>query len=912
MKSPVPQLAALLFAPLLAMAVPPAIASKLPPPASRPVDFARDLQPLLESSCVKCHAKGKDKGGFSFETREALLRGGDTGPGMVVGKGSESLIVEAVSGLNEDLVMPKKGSHWTAEQVSLLIAWIDQGAVWPAGVTFSKPAPQNLHPRAVALAERPSVHPVDNLLATYFAEHGVEFPAPVEDRIFARRAWLDLVGLLPTPTQLDEFLRDPAADKRAQLVRRLLADRRNYTEHWLTFWNDLLRNDYKGAGFIDGGRKQVSDWLYQSLITNKSYDRFVAELVRPTAASEGFSRGIIWRGNVNASMLPPMQAAQSISQVFLGVNLKCASCHDSFVNDWSLADAYGMAAIYADEPLELIHCDKPTGKKAALRFLYPELGALDPAAPKAQRLERFAEIITSPKNGRLARTMVNRLWARLFGRGLVESVDDMDNPAWQPALLDWLAEDFVAHGYDVKRTLEVLCTSRAYQLPATEGPREKEAFVFRGPITRRLSAEQFADAVSALTDDWARLPSSLEFDFRTAGVIADVPLPKWIWTPEPLALGQMRAEAWAAKTRAKQAAQKGEGTEEAQAALSEVTARIDAALAGQPIPPEAVPSGEGARHRVVFRKTFQLDAAPAEAYAAILASQRFEVTVNGTPARPSVRGDARKGNIVLTDGSRNGRIALLDLQPLLRAGDNVIAIDISSLTEKAMNEDERKRFPASAQHLNAQSGFAFFLHCTLPDGRPAVNLLSDETWRTRRNPEGGWTTAAYADTDWTRAQLLPPGVTPVDEGPSLEPVTRKDFANIPVQIGSQLSAAVSTAAQPGRIRAGLLAGDPLQVALDRPNREVVVPVRANVATTIQALEITNGATLNAKLQRAAQRLVAKSEISGEAFFRHALGRAPGGDESAAIREMLGPKPTPEALADYLWALVNLPEFQLIN
>ncbi|MGB8170652.1 MAG: DUF1549 domain-containing protein [Chthoniobacteraceae bacterium] len=904
MKLTFPLVAASLLAPSLALALSPEVSRKLPPAASRSVDFVRDIQPLFESSCVKCHAKGKDKGGFSLETREAFLRGGDTGVGAVLGKGAESLIVEAVSGLNEDLVMPKKGSHWAPEQLGLLLAWIDQGAVWPAGVTFSKPAPQNLSPRAVALSERPSVHPVDNLLATYFAEHRIDFPAPVEDRIFARRVWLDLIGLLPTPAQLDEFLADPAADKRAQLVRRLLADKRNYSEHWITFWNDLLRNDYKGAGFIDGGRKQVSDWLYQSLVANKPYDRFVAELVRPTVASEGFSRGIIWRGNVNASMLPPMQAAQSVSQVFLGVNLKCASCHDSFVNDWSLADAYGMAAVYAEEPLELVHCDKPTGKQAALRFLYPEVGALDPAAPKAQRLERFAEIITSPKNGRLSRTMVNRLWARLLGRGLVEPLDDMDKPAWNSELLDWLAEDFVAHGYDVKHVLEVICTSRAYQLPAVEGPREKETFTFRGPLTRRLSAEQFSDAVSALTDDWARLPASLEFDFRAAGVIPDVPLPKWIWTSEPVAMGPLRSEIYTAKARVKQALAKAEAADEAQAALDQLLARADTLLAAKTEPPESIPTGEAARHRVVFRRTFTLDAAPTDAYAAILASQRFEVTVNGTNAKIAQR-----------DGTRNGRIALMDLRSLLRVGQNVIAIDVSSFTEKAMNEDERKRYPASANHLNAQSGLAFFLHCALSDGRPAVNLGTDETWTTRRNPDGAWNKAAdaaFSDADWTHATPLPSGVAPVDEGPSLEPVTRKDFANIPVQLGSQLSAAVSTAAQPGRIRAALLAGDPLQVALDRPNREVVAPVRANVATTIPALEIPNGATLNTKLQRAAKRLAAEPNPAVATTFRHALGRPPSADERAAIDSLLGAKPKPEDLADFLWALVNLPEFQLIN
>src|SRR5213076_1901416 len=162
-------------------------------------------------------------------------------------------------------------------------------------------------------------------------------------------------------------------------------------------------------------RRQISGWLYRALATNMPYDRFVGELVNPNKTSEGFARGILWRGTVNAAMLPPMQAAQNISQVFMGVNLKCASCHDSFINDWTLADSYGMASIYSDHALELVQCDKPLGKTAVVKFLYPELGALDAKAPQAERVKRLAEIITSRENGRLSRTIVNRLWARFFG-----------------------------------------------------------------------------------------------------------------------------------------------------------------------------------------------------------------------------------------------------------------------------------------------------------------------------------------------------------------------------------------------------------------------------------------------------------------------------------------------------------------
>ena len=151
--------------------------------------------------------------------------------------------------------------------------------------------------------------------------------------MFARRAYLDVIGLLPPPEGLEAFLADRHKDKRERLVERLLGDDRNYAEHWLSFWNDLLRNDYKGTGYIDGGRKQITHWLYSALLTNMPYDKFVGELVNPTADSEGFTKGIVWRGIVNASQTPQMQTAQNIAQVFMGVNLKCASCHDSFIND---------------------------------------------------------------------------------------------------------------------------------------------------------------------------------------------------------------------------------------------------------------------------------------------------------------------------------------------------------------------------------------------------------------------------------------------------------------------------------------------------------------------------------------------------------------------------------------------------
>ena len=485
--------------------------AQLPPPAAHPVNFSQEIKPIFEASCIKCHGRGRAKGDFQIDSRATLLKGGENGPALMPGKSADSLIVELVAGFDPASMMPRKGTKLTREQVGVLRAWIDQGALWDANVTFARAEPANLKTRRpeVPRSRAKDAHPIDRLLEPYFAANKIKLPKPVDDRVFARRVYLDVVGLLPPPDALEKFAADRSKDKRAQLVRRLLADNENYALHWLSFWNDMLRNDYKGTGYIDGGRKQITQWLFSALETNKPYDRFVAELVNPMPESEGFTKGIVWRGVVNASQTPAMQAAQSISQVFMGVNLKCASCHDSLVNDWTLADAYGLAGVYADGPLEMVHCDRPTGKIAAPKFIYAQLGELETSTNKTVRLQQLAQLITRREDGRLSRTLVNRLWQKFFGRGLVEPLDDMEQPAWNADVLDWLAEDFADHGYNVKHLIEQMLTSRAYQLPAVAALEKTElAFVFRGPQVRRLSAEQFRDAVGALTGVWYGSPAT--------------------------------------------------------------------------------------------------------------------------------------------------------------------------------------------------------------------------------------------------------------------------------------------------------------------------------------------------------------------------------------------------------------------
>ena len=329
------------------------------------------------------------------------------------------------------------------------------------------------------------------------------------DALFARRAYLDVWGLLPEPAELRAFLADRSPTKREALVARLLADEKKYADHWISFWNDLLRNEDGVTYFSESaGRKSITDWLYSALESNLPYDQFVNKLINPTLATdpEGFLVGVNWRGETSAAVTPWMQASQNTAQLFLGVNLKCNACHDSFVSKWKLKDAYALAGFFSPEPrLRLYRCDVAQDAYAEPGFLYPELNREPPSTSLADRRATAAAIFTDPRNGRLPRTVVNRLWQRLLGHGIVGNPDEMDGKPWSPALLDAVASDFVEHGYDLKYLIQSILTSRAYQMPAVSRRAEVQArgYVFEGPEVRRLSAEQFADAIGSITGEWS-------------------------------------------------------------------------------------------------------------------------------------------------------------------------------------------------------------------------------------------------------------------------------------------------------------------------------------------------------------------------------------------------------------------------
>lgn len=462
-----------------------------------------EVRSIFAHNCYSCHGPVKSKGKLRLDKKEFIFKGGEDGVVLVAGHPEDSDLIRRVKlPAGHDDAMPTKGKRLTDHDIELLEYWIKQGAPWPSGAEQSIYRVAALEPRLPALPDSTAglANPVDRFVNVYFQKHKIGWKNVVDDRTYLRRVYLDVVGLLPSPDETKTFAADVRPDKRKILVEELLSRNTDYAQHWLTFWNDALRNDYTGTGYITGGRFDITTWLYTSLKTNKPYNQFVRELVSPTKQSAGFIKGIKWRGTINSSQRTEMQAAQNVSQVLLGLNLKCASCHDSFISDWKLADAYAFANVFADTTLEINRCDKPTGKLAGRKIIFEKLGTINGKATTDERLRELADFMVQPKNGRLYRTVVNRVWAQVMGRGIIEPVDMMDNDPWSQDLLDWLASDFVTNGSDIKKLMFTILTSKTYQLPSV-GVKEAELitapnFVFQGMVRRRLTAEQFADAVS--------------------------------------------------------------------------------------------------------------------------------------------------------------------------------------------------------------------------------------------------------------------------------------------------------------------------------------------------------------------------------------------------------------------------------
>ena len=784
---------------------------------ARAVDFAHDVVPILRVHCGKCHTGAARQGGFSLNTRETTLAGGDTGtPGFVVGKAAESELIARVTSTDADYRMPSEGEPLPAEAIAVLKTWIDEQAPWTEGFSFQGTlyeAPLQLRQVALPAAGNGRSNPVDTIIDAYQAAENIPTAPRCDDRTFIRRVSLDLVGLLPAPDAVEAFVVDSSPTKRQQLVRTLLDDKLSYAEHWLTFWNDLLRNDYSGTGFITGGRRQITGWLHRALVDNLPYDQFVRALVAPTDAARGFIDGIVWRGEVNASQTVPIQFAQNVGQTFLGINLKCASCHDSFVDRWKLQETYNFAAIASPAELELYRCDKATGAKATAAWMFGELGQVDPAATPEQRLAQLAALMTKPENGWLSRNLVNRLWQRLLGRGLVHPVDALRSRPWSEDLLDWLAGDLVAHGWDIKHLLEVICTSEAYgaATPALVSLPVGESYRFAGPLSRRMTAEQFTDALWQLT---GAAPPKSDAEVTRIDAAANPSRPAastWVWT-------------------------------------------------------NATGSAEPGEKRT-FRARFTLTAAAAHSVAVFSGDNRAVMIVNGKRidacedwAHPLAR----------------------QITAPLTVGENTILVVVSNGEAGG---------PAA---LRAE------IRARLADGSEA-SLSTDSTWQ--------WTVQRPSDHG-----KFPDEKDPTDWQPAVVIADQAVWQGADAAFAEGLRQAAGGPLP--MVRAALVKGTALMAALGRPNRDQVVTSRPSDLTTLEAIQLANEQTLSDWFSSGGEHVFATHGPQRESLvkwiFAAALSRSPTPAEAAAAEEILTATPAPQTVADCLWAVCMLPEFQLVR
>ena len=331
---------------------------------------------------------------------------------------------------------------------------------------------------------------------------------PADDASFLRRASLDIIGVIPTSDEVRQFLADPRPDKRAGAVDGLLR-RPEYADFWALYWSERLVNSMQLL--YDKGPKNFTRWLNKAFRDNMPYDQFARSLLTAT--------GSMYDSTRPASYYPfakkPADLAAVTSQLFLGVHIECARCHNHPFERWTQEDFRGMAAFFSQTRHKdagprhneyILHLDfSAQYQDADTEQVYlprPLLGAA--LAPDAwtDRRVLLADWVTNPANPFFARALVNRMWGHLMGRGLVEPVDDFrtTNPPTNEPLLDALARDFTKHGYDLHHLIRTITSSKAYQLssvPNEGNLDDRIAYSRRYP--RHLRAEQLVDSICQAT-----------------------------------------------------------------------------------------------------------------------------------------------------------------------------------------------------------------------------------------------------------------------------------------------------------------------------------------------------------------------------------------------------------------------------
>lgn len=449
------------------------------------VNFYREVLPILETKCFSCHQGTKVKGGLKLHTLADALKGGKSdGAGIVPGHADQSSIYDRITDTDEDYIMPPKGDPLTVAQQDTIKRWIDEGANWP------------------------------ELNVDFIHVTGLS-----DDLVFIRRIFLDTVGVPPTIEDIEKFVSDNDSNKRANLIDRLLADPR-WADKWMGYWQDVLAENPNILNPTLNNTGPFRWWIHESLLDDKPMDLFVTELLR-MEGSERFG-GPAGFGTATGNDVPMAAKGTIVSGAFLGVEMKCARCHDSPTHESSQQDLFELAAMLAQKPVGVpktssVPMDKLSegGRKPLIKVTLNPGTNVAPSWPFAEMIsaetgqklaenpensrDLLAALITAPQNERFAQVISNRIWKQLMGRGIVEPVEDWEKGIpTHPELLTWLGREFVRENYSVKNLARTILNSHAYQR-ATDPRLQHTSPLYTSPAPRRLEAEQIVDSLFAAT-----------------------------------------------------------------------------------------------------------------------------------------------------------------------------------------------------------------------------------------------------------------------------------------------------------------------------------------------------------------------------------------------------------------------------
>lgn len=534
--------------------------------------------------CIECHAGDEAEGGLDLTTAAGLAAGGDSGPAIVDGDAAGSYLLQRIAAGE---MPPEKNGHaqpLPEAEVAAMATWIDAGAVWPEGrvldlyerTTDARAGRDWWSLQPLARAELPlgeAANPIDRFIDARLAEAGLEPAAEADRRTLLRRLSYDLIGLPPSPEEIEAFLADTSPDAYEAQVDRLLASP-HFGERQARHWLDVARfaetNGYERDAEKPGAWR-YRDWVADAFTSDMPFDRFVtcqlagdevADADEVSVIATGFLRVGTWDDEPNDDLGYRYERLEDLvhvtSTAFLGLTFKCARCHDHKFDAIEQEDYYRMAAAFwpgpivardralmggpsrdelgydvlgwtditaAPEPLYLLAKGDPHRPLEAVRagsfscvpatmhdFALPAEGA----KTTGRRLA-LAHWITSANNPLTPRVIVNRLWQHHFGEGLCGDPDNLgfNGPLpTHPALLDWLAADLIDGGWRLKRLHRLMVTSRTYRRASLHPRPEVVASI--DPDNRLLShARRRRLDAESLRD--AMLAVSGELDRRVGG-----------------------------------------------------------------------------------------------------------------------------------------------------------------------------------------------------------------------------------------------------------------------------------------------------------------------------------------------------------------------------------------------------------